>query len=627
MPSKIITNKPIDMKIRLPLFVFFTFFTIWVSGQKINLYPSHWFTGMKNRELQIMIHADKIGMIKLCRFIKNEIIVKKIHAVENMNYLFIDLNITPNAKPGLQKGQLINGKDTIRFDFELKAKRKNNGIDYAKGVTSKDFIYLIMPDRFCNGDYSNDRVPGMLDQTLRKDTVYNRHGGDLQGVINHMDYLKDLGVTAIWLNPVLINDMPERTEHGYAITDHYQVDPRLGGNSAYHKLVDAAHLNGMKVIQDAIYNHVGSKHFTVTDPPMKDWLNQWPSFTNTNYKEQPLFDPYGSGKDRKQMSDGWFTREMPDMNQKNPFVSAFLIQHAIWCVEEFGIDGWRIDTYAYNDLDFMNRCNAALSAEFPNISIFGETWVHGVPNQSYFCENNINTTFKSNLQGATDFQALWGITDAMTKPFSWTDGVNKLYNTLTQDFLYKDPMRNVVFLDNHDLSRFYSVIGSNKNKYKSALSWMLTTRGIPQLYYTSEFATEGKTSPNDGLVRLDFPGGWKEDSINKFIAKGRTETDEEIFQHIKTLANFRKESSALQTGSFMQYIPVDGLYVYFRYDKNQTILIALNTGTKEISINPEDYKERTSAFSSFRSVFDKKIQKLSTINLEPEQSVVLELIK
>ena len=627
MPSRIITNKPIDMKIRLSLFVFFTFFTTWVSGQKINLYPSHWFTGMKNRELQIMIHADKIGMIKQCRFIKNEITVKKIHAVENKNYLFIDLTITPNAKPGLQKGQLINGKDTIRFDFELKAKRKNNGIDYAKGVTSKDFVYLIMPDRFSNGDYSNDRVPGMLDQTLRRDTVYNRHGGDLQGVINHMNYLKDLGVTAIWLNPVLINDMPERTEHGYAITDHYQVDPRLGGNNAYHKLVDAAHLNGMKVIQDAIYNHVGSKHFTVTDPPMKDWLNQWPSFTNTNYKEQPLFDPYGSGKDRKQMSDGWFTREMPDMNQKNPFVSAFLIQHAIWCVEEFGIDGWRIDTYAYNDLDFMNRCNAALSAEFPNISIFGETWVHGVPNQSYFCENNINTNFKSNLQGATDFQALWGITEAMTKPFSWTDGVNKLYNTLTQDFLYKDPMRNVVFLDNHDLSRFYSVIGSNKNKYKSALSWMLTTRGIPQLYYTSEFATEGKTSPNDGLVRLDFPGGWKEDSINKFIAKGRTETDEEIFQHIKTLANFRKESSALQTGSFMQYIPVDGLYVYFRYDKNQTILIALNTGTKAISINPEDYKERTSAFSSFRSVFDKKIQKLASINLEPEQSVVLELIK
>jgi glycosidase len=602
-------------------------YSLQAEAQPLNFYPSHWWVGMKNKELQIMIHAKDVGKTKKCIFKEPGIQVKKIHPVENKDYLFIDLVLSAQIKPGLKKGMLIHGKDSISFEYELKKRNLNNGIDYAKGVTSKDFIYLIMPDRFSNGDLSNDRIPGMMDQSLRRDTVYNRHGGDLQGIINHLDYLKDLGVTTIWLNPVLENNMPERTEHGYAITDHYKVDPRLGGNSAYRKLVDKAHENGMKIIQDAIYNHVGSKHFTVTDAPMKDWLNQWPSYTNTNYKEQPLFDSYASKKDKTQMSDGWFTKEMPDLNQRNPFVALFLIQHAIWCVEEFGIDGWRIDTYAYNDLNFMNRCNAALMSEFPSISIFGETWVHGVPNQSYFCENNINTSFKSNLPGATDFQALWGITDAMTKPFGWTDGVNKLYNTLTQDFLYKDPMRNVVFLDNHDISRFFSVIGSNKNKYKSSLSWLLTTRGIPQIYYTSEFATTGVTNPNDGLVRLDFPGGWKEDSINKFIAKGRSETDEEIFQHIRTLANFRKKSTALQTGKFMQYIPVDGLYIYFRYDKNQTILVALNTGTKSITIHPEDYTERTAGFKSYRSIFETEIHDLRDITLEPEQSLVLELIK
>ena len=322
---------------------------------------------------------------------------------------------------------------------------------------------MILPDRFSNGDPSNDKVPGMRDQTLNRDTVFNRHGGDLQGVQNKLDYLQNLGVTTIWLNPVLENDMPNRTEHGYAFTDHYKIDPRLGGEKAYQNLIDATHAKGMKIIQDAVYNHVGLYHFTVQDMPMKDWLNQWPQYTNTTYKDQVLFDPYASDIEKKKMSDGWFTKLMPDLNQSNPYVANFLIQHAIWTVEEFGIDGWRIDTYAYNDLDFMNRCNKALMDEFPKLTMFGETWVHGVINQSYFVQNNYNIPFKSNLQASTDFQTLWGITDAMTKDFGWDDGVNKLYTTLAQDFVYKDPTRQVIFLDNHDMSRFFSVVNEDYN--------------------------------------------------------------------------------------------------------------------------------------------------------------------
>ncbi len=467
----------------------------------------------------------------------------------------------------------------------------------------------------------------MRDQSLNRDTVYNRHGGDLLGVQNHLNYLNDLGVTTIWLNPVLENDMPDRTEHGYAFTNHYKIDPRLGGEKAYQNLIDTTHAKGMKVIQDAVYNHVGRFHFTVQDPPMKNWLHQWDKYTQTNYKDQTIFDPYSSNADKKIMADGWFTREMPDMNQDNPYVANYLIQHAIWTVEEFGIDGWRIDTYYYNDLAFMNRCNQALYTEFPRISIFGETWVHGVPNQSYVTQNNLNLPFKSNMDGATDFQTLWGITDAMNRDFGWTDGVNNLYSTLAQDFLYKDPTRNVIFLDNHDMSRFYSVVNENMDKYQSAISWLLTCRGIPQWYYSSELATTGTTWPNDGNVRLDFPGGWKNDAVNKFTIAGRTQKDQAIYQHVATLANFRKTSSALTTGKFMQFVPEDGVYVYFRYDAKQTIMVVMNTSKEEKKISFGRFAERTGGFMKYKDVILKNVSDIKDFSLGSYKTVVLELMK
>jgi glycosidase len=275
--------------------------------------------------------------------------------------------------------------------------------------------------------------------------------------------------------------------------------------------------------------------------PDSTWFHSWPRFTQTNYKDQVLFDPYAADSDKKIMSDGWFVRSMPDWDQSNPFACNFMIQHAIWTVEEFGVDGFRIDTYAYNDLAFMNRCNKALYDEYPKMTIFGETWVHGVINQAYFCENTLNIAYKSNMQATTDFQTLfYGITPACNDKFGWTDGVNKLYTTLAQDILYKDPMRQVIFLDNHDISRFYSTVGEDIGKYKMALAWLLTCRGIPQMYYGNEILMTGVTSPNDGYVRQDFPGGWEGDAANKFTAAGRTEKENDVFNYIKTLANFKQ---------------------------------------------------------------------------------------
>ena len=612
--------------------LFFSFFSSSIAQTPgINCYPTHWWTGMKWNKLQVMLYgkkvADNFPMVKMGPEgvkLATGVRLTKINRVENPDYIFLDLTIDATAKPGKFNFPFLKN---IELSYELKARRTGNGSSFAQGVTSKDFMYLIMPDRFSNGDESNDRVPGMRDQTLNRDTVFNRHGGDLKGIQNHLDYLQSLGVTALWLNPVIENDMDNRTEHGYAFTNHYKVDPRLGGDKAYHELVDAAHKKGLKIIQDAVYNHVGIKHFTVENAPMKDWLHQWPAYTQTSYKDQALFDPYASKADFKIMADGWFVTQMPDLNQSNPYVANFLIEHALWTVEEFGIDGWRIDTYAYNDLEFMNRCNKAIMDEYPKITLFGETWVHGVPNQSYFVQNNYNIPFKSNLQAPTDFQTLWGITDAMTKEFGWTDGVNKLYTALAQDFVYKDPMRTVIFLDNHDMARFYSVVGEDMQKYKTAINWLLTCRGIPQFYYGGEIGMTGTTSPNDGYVRLDFIGGWKEDKINKFTAGERSEKENEIWYHISSLANYRKKSSAITTGKMMQFVPQDGVYVYFRYDEKQTVMVIMNTAKENKTVALKRFEERTKGFSKMKNIISGTVSDIKELNLDSYKSGVYELVK
>ena len=601
-------------------------------SQTPEVYPSHWWIGMKWNKVQLMLRYPDIGSATYLSVPKAGIKVSAVKHVENKNYLFLDLLIDSHAQPGHYNFNFQPAKATgapnISFDFELKKRRQGNGTEYAQGVTSKDFIYLLMPDRFSNGDTTNDRIAGMRDQSLDRNDIYARHGGDLVGVINHLDYLKDLGVTTLWMTPVLENDMPNRTEHGYAFTNQYKIEPRLGGADMYKKLSDELHKRGMKLIQDAVYNHVGLYHFTVQDPPMKDWLHQWPSFIQTNYKDQTIFDPHAAPSDKKKMTDGWFTQQMPDLNESNPYVANYLIQHAIWCVEEFGVDGWRIDTYPYNDLVFMNRCNKALKDEYPNITMFGETWVHGVPNQSYFCDNNYNISFKSNLWATTDFQCLfYGVQPAVNEKFGWTQGVNKLYTTAAQDFVYKDPMREVIFLDNHDLNRFYSVVEEDTAKYKMGLAWLLTFRGVPELYYGDEILMTGLTNP-DGNVRRDFKGGWPRDSVNKFTKAGRTEKEESVFEYVRRLANFRKGSPAITTGKMIQYVPVDGVYVYFRYDAKQTVMCIMNTNDTLSTLDLSRFKENIKDFTGAYNVATGVTMKLEpTLTLPEKNLLVLELKK
>ncbi|MBO9595232.1 MAG: glycoside hydrolase family 13 protein [Niabella sp.] len=595
-----------------------------MAAAQYELYPTNWWVQMKWNKVQVLVRAAGKDLKSQTASLQYPgVKLEKVSRFQNRHYLVLHLAIGPEARPGMVSIKI--GKD--RVQWPLGSRRQGNGTAFANGATAADLMYLIMPDRFSNGDPANDRVPGMRDQSLNRDSVFERHGGDLAGVEAHLDYLKDLGVTAIWLNPVIENDMPNRTEHGYAFTNHYKIDPRIGGAAAYKNLIDAAHAKGMKMIQDAVYNHTGLEHVLFRDQPDSSWFHRWPKFTQTNYKDQAVFDPYGSKIDRKIMEDGWFVPSMPDWDQSNPFVQAFLIQHALWSVEEFGIDGWRIDTYAYNDLPFMNRCNQALYDEYPRISIFGETWVHGVPNQSYFCQNNYAIPFKSNLQATTDFQTLfYGIIPAVTQPFGWTEGVNKLYTTLAQDFVYKDPMRQVIFLDNHDLARFYSVVNEDTAKYKLAFAWLLTGRGIPQMYYGSEILMKGTTWPNDGYVRLDFPGGWKEDAQDKFTASGRTEKENAVFNYIRTLAHYRKRSSALTSGKLLQFAPYDGIYIYFRYDARQTIMCAMNTNHKPVTIATDRFREVLQKFTAGIDVVSgNRVALKDSLVLNPMSNQVLEL--
>ena len=617
------------MKTRLFVFVLFTFFCFEsLQAQYATVYPTNWWVGMKHNKIQLLVKGNYTGFNREAVEINYPgIIVKEVHQLENGKYMAIDIVITAAARPGAVKIAFSKGNKTNTVDWLLKPRRKGNGITYAQGVNSTDLVYLIMPDRFSNGDTTNDRIAGMRDQSLNRNEIYDRHGGDFQGIINHLDYLQSLGVTTLWMTPVIENDQPNRTEHGYSFTNHYKIEPRFGGEAKYRELSDSLHKRGMKLIQDAVYNHVGSENIFFKDPPTKDWFHQWPNYTQTNFKDQPAYDPYASAIDKKTLSDGWFERRMPDVNQSNPFFANYLIQHALWCVEEFGVDGWRIDTYIYNDLPFMNRCNAELIKEYPKMTMFGETWVHGTASQAYFTANNIDVPFKSNLIGATDFQTLfYGIVPALTQNFGWTDGVNKLYTTLSNDFLYKNANNNVIFLDNHDLTRFYSEMKEDVNKLKMGIAWLLTCRGIPQLYYGTEVLMKGEKNPQDGWVRLDFPGGWKGDKKNSFTKEGMTDAEKDMLLYTKTLANFRKHSSAISKGKLMQYVPENGLYVYFRYGAAQTIMCVMNTDSNDQKVDFNDYTERTLGFTKASNVMNGN-QLNSSFSIPAKTMWVLELKK
>ena len=594
--------------------------------------PTNWWVGMKNPGVQVLIHGPGAGTLAYSINYPGVKLVKS-NTVENPNYAFLDLTIAPTAKPG--RVQIIGrkGSQTVTQSWEIRAR------DHApkgQGVTAADFIYLAMPDRFANGDPTNDKFADMRDPNMDRANPFLRHGGDLQGAAQRLPYLKDLGVTAVWFTPVLENNQPLTNEggtmrasyHGYGFTDQYNVDRRLGGNAAYKSYVQQAHAAGLKVVQDAVYNHVGNTHWFLQDLPMKSWLHQWPTYTNTTYRYQSITDPHGAPSDRKVTLDGWFVPFLPDLNQGNPYVANYLIENAIWSVENFGIDAWRIDTYMYNDQPFMNRCNAALLAEYPRIHIYGESSVNNVVDQAYYTRNTIGFPFKSNQPGTLDFVLESAMLDALRQPISYDGGVQRFYQTLAQDAVYQDPTKLVTFLDNHDHNRFLSEIGDDLDKYKMGLTWLLTTRGIPSLYYGTEILMKNFKDPTDAEVRRDFPGGWPGDKEDKFTPAGRSARENEAFGFVCKLATYRRDHPVLHTGKLMQYLPDNGLYVYFRYDATGTVMVASNTSDKPATLATARFVERMNGFTKARNVLTgENLSSVANLALPAKTAVVLELLK
>ncbi len=587
--------------------------------------PAFWWTGMAVEELQLLVYAPQIAS-KAVSFNYPGVRLLKTNKVTNPNYLFLDLVIEKTAKPGTIELLFSDGKSKQIYNYELKA--KSTATNRVQGVNSSDFIYLILPDRFANGDSGNDVVKGMNETALNRDSLFFRHGGDLQGIINKLDYLKDFGVTAIWLNPEIENDQPKTSFHGYAATDLYKVDPRLGTNQLYYDFVNKCHARGMKVIKDLVHNHIGNESFLVKDKPSADFFHEWPKFQRSNYKDGTLMDPYAASVDKKIMSNGWFDYHMPDLNQDNSYVRKYLTQNHLWWIEVAGIDGFRLDTYAYNDLEFMSEWGQRMKLEYPKLTIFGETWVHGVTNQAFFTQNNdLKKGYNSYLPGATDFQIYWALEKGLNENFGWTEGLNRLYHTLTSDFMYDDPNQNVVFLDNHDVARYYSVVKEDIDKLKMAFTFMMTTRGIPSLYYGSEILMTGFTNP-DALVRADFPGGWASDKVNKFTPAGRTTKENEAFDYMRKMANWRRDNQVIHTGKLMQFYPENGVYVYFKYTNDKTVMVILNQNKNVVNLETARFEERMSGFSSAKNIMTGDVDNsLASIAVPAMGAIVMELGK
>jgi neopullulanase len=611
------------------IFLFYLSF----AQNEIKVYPASWWIGMKNPHLQLLFHGTNIGRADY-KLLYPGVVLDSVMKLVNPNYLILNLTIGPDAKPGTIKIEFNGGHNILNFSLDQPASGK--GITYARGIQSADFIYLLMPDRFSNGDPNNDHYANMRDTVVDRNNPLARHGGDLQGIINHLDYFQQLGVTALWLTPVIENDMPLEKEpngwlsgyHGYWFTDHYEIDKRYGGKEVYLKLVKAAHARGLKIIQDAVYNHIGAAHWIMDDPPSEDWINRWPGYQGTNHREQAEFDIHGSAKDKEVMEAGWFVPHLPDLNLRNRLLANYLIQQAIWMTQEFQLDGWRVDTYKYCDPVFLNNLNAALENEFPKITSFGEAVVSTVADGAYFCRNNLDVKWKSNLTGILDFPLCYAMLEATRKNYGWNDGVNRLYTTLAEDMLYKDPRNNCIFLDNHDMDRFYSVAGEDFASFRIGMGLLLTMRGAPHLYYGTEILMKNFKNPSDAMVREDFPGGFAGDPKNKFLPAGRTDSENLSFNYISKLANFRKTSSALGTGALMQFIPSHGVYTYFRYDQKQTILCVLNSDTVSISFSFSDFAERTKGFDIAEDVIAETSYPMSEKMILPARSfTILELKK
>ena len=583
--------------------------------------PPFWWAGFKSDELQLMVHGKDISKLKP-KIDGSGIIIGKVHKVDSPNYLFLDLKLNDNVPQTFEIQFFYKSKKVLSRDYELK--KREASFNREKFLSASDVIYLIMPDRFANGDKSNDEVDSLIEKSNRK-SKDGRHGGDLQGVIDNLNYIESMGFTHIWLNPVLENNQPDFSYHGYSTTDYYQVDERFGSNALYKQLSKEAAKRGLGIVKDLVLNHIGSGHWWMDDLPTKDWLNHQNKYIQTNHVHETVFDPHVTRAQKDLFTDGWFVETMPDLNQKNEFVANYLIQTTMWWVEYISLSSIRVDTYPYVDKNFLSVWSKKISEEFPYLNFFGEAWVNDVTLVSYWQKGAItHDGYESYIPALKDFPLQKGLITGLNSRDAWDSGIGNIYRTLSKDFQYGDPYNLVTFADNHDMQRIFSLMGENMDLYKMALTIILTTRGIPCILYGTEIAMP--STENHGELRKDFPGGWENDSKNAFHDFGLNETESEAKNFMKTLLNWRKSSDAVGKGKLIHFPVTDGLYVYFRNYKEEIVMVAVNNLDQRKDLDLELYKDVIGGKKKAIEIFDEKVYSLrKKISIYPKSAKIFQI--
>jgi neopullulanase len=589
--------------------------------------PAFWWVGMKNPQLQLLIHGTEICNRKV-EIQYPGVKILKVNRACSPNYLFVSLEINQKTVKAGKFDILLKQPDKtdLSFTYELKNRRPNSS--QREGFNSSDVIYLLMPDRFANGDTKNDNVDSQPEK-MNRSIDYGRHGGDIKGITDHLDYIKELGATAIWCTPVQENNFNKYTYHGYAISDYYKIDPRFGSNEEYSNFVEASHQKGLKVIMDMVSNHCGIWTWWMSDLPFEDWIHQWPEFTRSNHKANTIKDTHASEIDQKLFVDGWFDSTMPDLNQQNTYFWTYYIQNSIWWIENANLNGIRMDTYTYNDRDAMAQWAKAITDEYPLFNIMGETWLFNPQDIAFWQRNSVNPlNYNSQLPTVMDFILQKALSNCFNEHGkSWEDvGMNRLYNTISNDYLYPDINNLLVFAENHDTQRFNYLYNGDLAKFKMAMSFLMTTRGIPQIYYGSEIGMTGNKDKGDGDIRHDFPGGWPTDTINAFTAKGRTPVQNEYFSFLSKLLNWRKNKTVIHSGLLTHYVPENDVYVYFRYNDSEKIMVIVNNNETDQTLKIGRYAESLENKTSGADVMTGKTYDLkSSFTISKETALILEL--
>ena len=612
--------------------------------------PTNWFAGMKNPSLQLMVYGNGIKNANVTTDYPG-VRVDSVVRLDSPNYLLVYLNLS-GARPGEMTLKFENEGKTQNVKYLLK-KREKPGNE-RKGFTNADVLYMLMPDRFADGNSKNNAIRGLNSYKTDRSQPSLRHGGDMEGIRKHLDYFKDLGVTALWFTPVLENNSPDNgnmsTYHGYATTDYYRVDPRFGTNDEYRRLVDEAHSKGLKIVMDMIFNHCGFEHPWIKDMPSADWLNkpEWLGtksatgnnpitghpdgsgktnslYLQTSYKLTPVVDPYASDVDMSETVDGWFVPSMPDLNQKNPHVMQYLIQNSEWWIETVGIDGIRMDTYPYADAKAMAHWMKILDEEYPNFNVVGETWVTEPAYTAAWQKDSKIAKLNSYLPTVMDFSFYDKINQAKNEETDdWWKGYNRIYNSFVYDYLYPNPASVMAFIENHDTDRFLGK-GNDTDALKQALALLLTVKRIPQLYYGTEILMNGTKEITDGYVRKDFPGGFPGDTRNAFTAEGRTKEENDMYVWLRRLLHWRQGNQAVINGSQKQFIPYRGVYVVAREHGNSSVMTVINGTKKAATLSVKRYAEVIGKAKNATDITTGNTVSLAAdLPLAPKQAMVLE---